>query len=80
MRNNNSLKDEFNNYQAEDNLLSGDYLEVKEMAPIKKMVNELEKLVIDYTLQEEKSLRKAAKVLGVSHTTVLNKAKKYNLQ
>jgi len=44
------------------------------------MVGELEKLVISHTLNEEQSLRKAAEVLGVSHTTVLNKAKKYNLK
>lgn len=80
LQNNNIMAKDFNDYQPQNNLLSGNYLEIKEIAPIKKMVNELEELVIDYTLTEEKSLRKAAKVLGVSHTTVLNKAKKYDLQ
>ncbi|SDH01541.1 sigma 54-interacting transcriptional regulator [Halanaerobium congolense] len=79
LQNNNYLNREAGDYNK-DSLLKGNYVDIKEISSIKKMVGELEKLVISHTLNEEQSLRKAAEVLGVSHTTVLNKAKKYNLK
>ena len=79
LQNNNYLNREAGDYN-EDSLLKGNYVDIKEISSIKKMVGELEKLVISHTLNEEQSLRKAAEVLGVSHTTVLNKAKKYDLK
>lgn len=80
LQNNTFLSEKNNNISEGERLLTGDYLDIKEIASIKKMVGELEKMVIAHTLNEEKSLRKAAKVLGVSHTTVLNKAKKYDVK
>jgi len=74
------LNNQDNNIKNQERLLEGDHLDIKEITSIKEMVSELEKLVIAHTLDEEKSLRKAAKVLGVSHTTVLNKAKKYDVK
>jgi len=80
LQNNNILSDQDNNINKNERLLEGDHLAIKEITSIKEMVSELEKMVITHTLNKEKSLRKAAKVLGVSHTTVLNKAKKYDVK
>ncbi len=77
---NNTFISNQNSITKNERLLEGDYLDIKEITSIKEMVNELEKMVIEHTLGKEKSLRKAAKVLGVSHTTVLNKAKKYDVK
>ncbi len=38
-----------------------------------------EKCAIQKVMNEYKSLRKVGKVLGVSHTTVMNKIKKYGI-
>ena len=80
LQNNNIMSNQDNNINTNERLLEGDHLAIKEITSIKEMVSELEKMVIAHTLNEEKSLRKAAKVLGVSHTTVLNKAKKYDVK
>jgi transcriptional regulator of aroF, aroG, tyrA and aromatic amino acid transport len=80
LQNNNFMNNQNDIINNNEKILEGDYLDIKEIASIKKMVSELEKMVITHTLDEEKSLRKAAKVLGVSHTTVLNKAKKYDVK
>ncbi|WP_294180028.1 sigma 54-interacting transcriptional regulator [uncultured Clostridium sp.] len=47
---------------------------------LKEAVGNVEKEVLASTLKKYSSLRKAAKVLGVSHTTVMNKIKKYNIR
>lgn len=46
---------------------------------LKDIINRVEKQVIKDVLKESKSIRKAAKKLGVSHTTIINKMNKYNL-
>lgn len=46
---------------------------------LKDVVSICEKETIVKALNKYKSYRKAAKVLGVSHTTIINKAKKYGL-
>lgn len=46
---------------------------------LKDVVEICEKETIIKALNRYKSYRKAAKVLGVSHTTIINKAKKYNI-
>lgn len=47
---------------------------------LKVIINRVEKQIIRDVLKESKSIRKAAKKLGVSHTTVINKINKYNLK
>ena len=46
---------------------------------LRETVEKAEKILITETLQKEKSIRKAAKVLGVTHTTIINKINKYNI-
>lgn len=46
---------------------------------LKDIVNICEKEAIVKALRKYKSYRKTAKVLGVSHTTIINKVKKYNI-
>ncbi|MCY6958045.1 sigma 54-interacting transcriptional regulator [Clostridium brassicae] len=46
---------------------------------LKDVVEICEKEAIIKALEKYKSCRKAAKVLGVSHTTIINKTKKYNI-
>ena len=46
---------------------------------LKEIVEECEREAILKVLKTSKSYRKAAKVLDVSHTTIINKVKKYNL-
>lgn len=47
---------------------------------LKDIVEICEKEAIIKALKTHKSCRKAAKVLGVSHTTIINKTQKYNIQ
>lgn len=47
---------------------------------LKDIVERVERQVIQDVLQESKSIRKMAKKLGVSHTTIINKINKYNLK
>lgn len=47
---------------------------------LKELVENCEKKAITAALQKNKSLRKTAKILGVSHTTLINKVKKYNIK
>ncbi len=54
--------------------------ELQRQLPLKDLIEQWESQVIAKTLQESKSYRKTAKILGVSHTTIMNKLKKYNLQ
>lgn len=46
---------------------------------LKELVEICEKAAIEKALKYQKSYRKTAKLLGVSHTTLINKVKKYNL-
>ncbi|KYO65279.1 sigma 54-interacting transcriptional regulator [Thermovenabulum gondwanense] len=46
---------------------------------LKDIVNETEKEALIRALSQGKSARKAAKILGVSHTTVIKKMKKYGI-
>jgi transcriptional regulator with PAS, ATPase and Fis domain len=43
------------------------------------LFNSVEKNLIESMIQREGSIRKAAKVLGVSHTTLIRKMKKHGL-
>ncbi|MBO8168406.1 MAG: sigma 54-interacting transcriptional regulator [Thermoanaerobacteraceae bacterium] len=43
------------------------------------IVSRVEKQLITQVLKNSGSIRKAAKALGVSHTTIMNKIKKYNI-
>jgi transcriptional regulator of aroF, aroG, tyrA and aromatic amino acid transport len=43
------------------------------------LLNQYEKQIITETLETSESIRKAAKELGISHTTLLNKIKKHRL-
>ncbi|ABK62309.1 sigma 54-interacting transcriptional regulator [Clostridium novyi] len=55
--------------------------EVKEASDLKlkDIVEACEKEAIIKALKKNKTFRKTAKVLGVSHTTIINKIKKYNI-
>lgn len=43
------------------------------------IINKVEKQVIEQALENNGSIRKAAKALGVSHTTIMNKVKKHKI-
>jgi len=47
---------------------------------LKTIIERVEKQVIQDVLRESKSIRSAAKKLGVSHTTIINKMDKYNIE
>lgn len=47
---------------------------------LKDMIAETEKKVISEALERYKSIRKAAQALGVSHATIINKMKQYNIK
>lgn len=47
---------------------------------LREIVEFYERQAIIKTLEKSKSFRKAAKVLGVSHTTIINKINKYNIK
>lgn len=47
---------------------------------LKDLVAICEKAAIERVLKGEKSYRKSAKILGVSHTTLMNKVNKYNIK
>ncbi|WP_330582904.1 sigma 54-interacting transcriptional regulator [Peptoclostridium sp.] len=53
---------------------------LKEDLTLDEIVCICEKQAIAEALKKSGSLRKAAKRLGVSHTTIMNKVKKYNIQ
>ncbi len=48
--------------------------------PLKEAVNEYEKRLLAETLGQARSIRQAARTLGLSHTALLNKMKKYGLK
>ncbi|MGF7057970.1 sigma 54-interacting transcriptional regulator [Brassicibacter mesophilus] len=47
---------------------------------LKEIIENCEKRTIIDSLNKNESFRKTAKALGVSHTTIINKAKKYNIK
>lgn len=47
---------------------------------LKEVIEECEKKTIISALERNKSIRAAAKTLGVSHTTIINKVKKYKIK
>ncbi|MED3563345.1 sigma-54 interaction domain-containing protein [Bacillus xiapuensis] len=47
--------------------------------PLKRAVEETEKLVLSYALKKYKSTRKMAKALGVNQTTIMRKLHKYQM-
>lgn len=47
---------------------------------LKEIVELCEKEAIQRELKNYPSLRKTAKALGISHTALINKCKKYNIQ
>ena len=49
------------------------------MQPLKAVLADYEKSIILEALDKFHSIRQAAKALGISHTALLNKLKKYNL-
>lgn len=51
----------------------------RENKSLKTMVGNLEKEIIGSTLKKYPSIRKSAKALNISHTTLLNKMKRYGL-
>ncbi len=48
--------------------------------PLATQVQRLERQIIDQALKQSRSKRQAAKLLGLSHTALLKKLKKYSLQ
>ncbi len=54
-------------------------VEVKGRNDLRSAVGETEKEILASALQSGGSIRQAAKILGVSHTTVINKLKRYGL-
>ncbi|MEG1256764.1 sigma 54-interacting transcriptional regulator [Clostridium sp.] len=58
---------------AKDN--SNEYLQL----PLKDIIEQCEKETIEKVISNYKSYRKAANILRVSHTTIMNKIKKYNI-
>lgn len=76
---------ECNNLIAENIILdlnhlnSVEFSERKDIKKLKEAVREIEIAEINNALKSCKSIRKAAKSLGVSHTTLINKINKYNI-
>ena len=54
-------------------------LDVHKALKLKEVVEICEKQAIITALGKNKSLRKTAKELGVSHTTIINKINKYKI-
>lgn len=55
---------------------SNEYLQL----PLKDIMEKCEKEIIEKVIVKYKSYRKAASVLNVSHTTIMNKINKYNIK
>ncbi len=53
--------------------------EEKTQQTLEETLNEVEKREIEKVLEEGKSIRKTAKLLGISHTTLINKMRKHNI-
>lgn len=55
-------------------------LYIEKELKLSEIVEQCEKEAIIKALEKNRSFRKAAKVLGVSHTTIINKVNKYNIK
>lgn len=62
-----------------DDLKSTAVVNSKSQRTLKDIVAETEKIAIVEALKQHKSIRKAAKALGVTHATVINKIKQYGI-
>ncbi|MCY6485204.1 sigma 54-interacting transcriptional regulator [Clostridium aestuarii] len=67
------------NFEHKSKVKSNNYEPPKELK-LKEIVEIHEKEAIINGLEKYKSCRKVAKALGVSHTTIINKIKKYNIK
>ncbi len=61
------------------NMKNRRYLSGDKGQSLKSLVNDLERRIITDTLKISASIRKASKTLGISHTALLNKIKKYDI-
>lgn len=61
-------------------VIRGEKVQVREWAPLEELVAELERSVLERARSEYKSSREMGKALGVSHTTILNKCRKYGIE
>lgn len=66
--------------QEEHFAISGEKVQIRELAPLEELVAELERSVLERAYAEYKSTREVGKALGVSHTTIINKCKKYGIE
>lgn len=66
-------------YQRDVNSKSSNIVIENIDTTLDEAVNTFEKQLIANALEKHKSIRQTAKVLGVSHTTIMNKIKKYGL-
>lgn len=69
------LPSDFNNVRDKEQMR----LWLGSVLPLKEAMQVLERELIGKALDEQRSTRKAAKVLGVTHTTVQRKMKQYNI-
>ncbi len=75
---NNTLTDE--NFNINGNItLNNNKNNDSGILSLQDIVEDAERCAIQKAVDEYKSLRKVGKVLGVSHTTVMNKIKKYGI-
>ncbi|NOX33341.1 MAG: PAS domain S-box protein [Deltaproteobacteria bacterium] len=58
-------------------LKAASFNDLENNSSLKAMVGNYEKEIIESTLKKYPSIRKSAKALNISHTTILNKMKKY---
>ncbi|WIV12980.1 sigma 54-interacting transcriptional regulator [Proteiniborus sp. MB09-C3] len=72
-----------------DNLIITPHKNISEPQPcmdfsdklsLREVIEDCEKKTIINALRKNKSIRSAAKILGVSHTTIINKIKRYNIK
>jgi len=58
------------------------FVEKEKIEPksLKEEMENYEKEIINKVYNTEKSYRESAKILGISHTAVMNKVKKYNIK
>ena len=56
------------------------YVSIDRLMPLKEFKIKTEKVLIEKAVEKQQSIRKAAKELGVEHSTLLRKIKKYNIK
>ncbi len=67
----------YKNEDIIDNFVEKEEIEYKSL---KEEMDKYEKEIIMKVYNSKKSYRESAKVLGISHTAVMNKIKKYNIK